>query len=149
MKKSCHYCGRIHEKDYDCGKKPHRIYGKYERKPEERGRYSYAFKQTSKQVKVDSGYLCAYCLYEGKLTYEDLETHHITKLVDAPELVCEESNLICLCRAHHRMADEGRLPTHILRQLASQRGTPQGVRLDFSKSPPPSPGPQIQKKFPK
>jgi len=127
MKYSCSWCGRIHEKSFDCGKKPAKDYSRYKRKAEEAGRYTYAFREKSKEIKKSSMNLCAVCLDQGRLEYNDLETHHIIKLVDAPELVCEDSNLICLCQRHHRMADRGQLGVKYLQDLTRHRDAPQGT----------------------
>lgn len=127
MLKSCQYCGRIHEKEYDCGCRPKRT--QFTRDEKETGRYSYAFTRKSREIKERSNHLCAVCFAEGKLTYDCLETHHITKLRDAPDLLLEDGNLICLCRQHHEMADNGDLSIEYLRRLAEERdeGYPRGV----------------------
>ena len=135
MLKSCHYCGRIHAKDYDCGKKPQRI--RYSKDSNEAGRYSYTFTMKSREIKERSHHLCAVCLTEGKLTYDGLETHHITKLREAPDLLLEDGNLICLCQRHHEMADAGLISADELRRLAAQRdeGCPGGVSFPPSGCP--------------
>ena len=120
MLKACQYCGRIHAKDYDCGRKPKRL-PRYQHDSSEAGRYSRAFTEKSQQVKERSHYLCAVCLDEGRITYKELETHHITKLRERPDLLTDDANLICLCRRHHRMADEGELSADYLRRLAAGR----------------------------
>ena len=126
MLKSCQYCGRIHQKNYDCGKKP--VRSKRTRDEREAGRYSYAFTIKSREIKERSNHLCAVCLKEGRLTYDGLETHHITKLTEAPDLLLEDSNLICLCQRHHEMADAGKISQAQLRRLAEERdeGYPRG-----------------------
>ena len=131
MKYSCSWCGKIHEKNFDCGRKPKRDYSSYRRKAEEAGRYTYAFKEKSKEIKRNSMNLCAVCLDQGILQYDELETHHIIKLVDAPEKVCDDDNLICLCKRHHRMADRGQLREEYLSELARGRDTPQGGEVIF------------------
>lgn len=133
MLKACHYCGRIHAKNYDCGKKPQR----HGRDAREAGRYSYAFTQKSREIKERSDHLCAACLQEGVLTWDGLETHHITKLMDAPELLLDDDNLICLCQRHHEMADAGKLDADWLRGLAKARdeGYPREVWPGAGKVP--------------
>lgn len=121
MKKSCQYCGRVHDKKYDCGKKPKKDYSRYQRTDSEAGRYSHAFRVKSEQIKKRSHYLCSYCLANNMLTYDGLETHHITKLRDRPELLLDDSNLICLCKRHHKLADDGKIDAELLRELARQR----------------------------
>ena len=133
MLKSCQYCGRIHARGFDCGKKPKR--SRYSRESSEAGRYSYAFTMKSREIKERSYHLCAVCLTEGKLTFEGLETHHITKLRDAPDLLLEDGNLICLCQRHHELADAGLISAEELRRLAAERdeGGPGGVSLPLSR----------------
>ena len=120
MLKACTYCGRIPAKDFDCGKKPKRQ-PRYQHDSSEAGRYSRAFTEKSQQVKADSHYLCAVCLDEGKLNWQELETHHIIKLRERPDLLTDDGNLICLCRRHHRMADDGELDPDYLRRLTAGR----------------------------
>ena len=123
MLTTCRYCGRIHPKGYACEKKPKRFSRRTE---EEQGRYTYAFARKSAEIKERSHYLCAVCLDEGRLICDGLETHHIVKLRDRPDLLLEDSNLICLCADCHRKADAGRIPAERLRELAARRdrGTP-------------------------
>lgn len=120
MLKACHYCGRIHAKDFDCGRKA-KPRPRYSHDSSEAGRYSRAFTEKSQAVKEESHYLCAVCMDEGVITYRDLETHHIIKLRDRPDLLTEDGNLICLCRRHHGMADRGELDADYLRRLAARR----------------------------
>ena len=120
MLKACQYCGRIHAKNYDCGKKPSRP-ARYNRDSLEAGRYSYAFTQKSKTIKERSHYLCEVCRDNGVLNYNNLETHHIIKLRERPDLLLEDDNLICLCAAHHEQADRGEISEEYLSQLARKR----------------------------
>ena len=115
---TCRYCGRIHPLKYVCGHKPKRFSRRTE---EEQGRYTYAFARKSAEIKERSHYLCAVCLDEGRLTCDGLETHHIVKLRDRPDLLLEDSNLICLCADCHRKADAGQIPAERLRELAARR----------------------------
>lgn len=118
MLRSCAYCGRIHDSKHDCGKRPVKH---SKRTSAELGRYSYAFEVKSKQIKERSHYLCAYCLLKGKFNSECLETHHIVKLRERPDLLLEDSNLICLCYEHHKQADQGRIDSNLLQKLACER----------------------------
>lgn len=120
MLKACQYCGKVHAKNYDCGKKPARP-SRYQRDSSEAGRYSYAFTEKSKEIKERSHYLCAVCLENGSITYDELETHHIIKLKERPDLLTEDSNLICLCSKHHKMADRGEIHADYLMMLAGKR----------------------------
>lgn len=118
MLRSCKYCGRIHDSRYDCGRKPKKI---YRRSAEVSGRYTHAWDVKSREIKSRSNYLCSVCLDEGALTYEGLETHHIVKLIDRPDLLLDDSNLICLCRKHHELAEKGAISAEKLREIVRKR----------------------------
>lgn len=116
--RSCPWCGRIHARDHDCGKRPAKP---NRRTADEAGRYTNAWKAKSDDIKSRSHYLCAVCLADGVYTYECLETHHIVKLRERPDLLLEDGNLICLCRRHHEMAERGEIQADRLRKLAAER----------------------------
>ncbi|MBO7275259.1 MAG: HNH endonuclease, partial [Clostridia bacterium] len=118
MLRSCHWCGKIHDSKLNCGKRPQR---QYRRSQEESGRYTAAWNRKSDEIKERSHYLCSVCLADGVLTYDELETHHIVKLRDRPDLLLEDSNLICLCVKHHKMAERGKISADRLRGLAAKR----------------------------
>ena len=94
------------------------------RKEVEKGRYTSAWHQKSEEIKERSNYLCAVCLDNRILTYDGLEVHHIVKIADRPELLLEDSNLICLCVQHHKRADRGCISPDYLMRLARLRDTP-------------------------
>ena len=75
----------------------------------------------SLEIRERSHWLCAVCLDHKVITHESLEVHHIIKLRDNPELLLEDSNLICLCTKHHKQADEGEIDVDYLRMLAQMR----------------------------
>ena len=70
--------------------------------------------------------MCAYCLMQKELTYENLEVHHVVKLNERPDLLLEDSNLICLCVKHHKQADCGEISKTDLYRLIRLRDTPGG-----------------------
>lgn len=115
---SCRYCGRIHERNLDCGKKP-----KYKRKYKayEKVRYTKDMRDKSKEIKRRANYLCEVCKLEGKYVYERLETHHIIKLIDDLTLALEDTNLICLCRNCHEKAEKGDIPIDFLYKITRNR----------------------------
>ena len=124
MLRSCPYCGRIHDTKFDCGKKPK---SEYKRKYETAVRYTTPMKKKSVEIKEKAHYICEVCADEGtvfdrsKEDREHLETHHIIKLVDIPDLALDNSNLICLCRYHHELAEKGAIDADYLRKLAQKR----------------------------
>ena len=119
MLKSCPYCGRIHERDYDCGQRPGRI--RYNRSKEEMVRYTRSMREKAREIKERQKYLCPICLSHGDLRNRPLEAHHIIKLRLRPDLLLEDGNLIALCEEHHKQADRGEISEDLLRELARKR----------------------------
>ena len=115
--KSCSRCGKIHPRNYKCN-----IGRTYQPKTgADRLRSQRRWTEKAKQIKEDAQGLCEYCKSLGIYTYDNLEVHHITKLRDNPNEWINDSNLICLCRRHHKEADNGEIPAEKLRELAEKR----------------------------
>ena len=111
--KACSRCGRVHRYEYQCNK------GKVYKGGEERrlrSRHKWAVK--SHEVREGANHLCEVCRDNNIFTYDDLEVHHIEKLRERPELWLENENLICLCKNHHKQADEGKIDKDYLKRLA-------------------------------
>ena len=124
MKKSCTYCGRIHDRNYICPKKPVR---KKHSTDQSKFRSSYAWTKKALTIKRRDGYLCQVCLrglYEPRRRHEsdNLEVHHIEKVVDCYDRRLEGDNLITLCGRHHEMADAGLIPASLLTEIAREQG---------------------------
>lgn len=126
---SCKYCGRIHEKNFDCGKKPKKIYK--QRSENDRFRWTKAWKNKREEIKERDKNLCQVCIrniyqLSGYIyTYDKLEVHHAEKIKDNPELALENSNLITLCEGHHEMAENGTIPLSTIKQIIrEQESTP-------------------------
>ena len=118
MLKSCKYCGKIHDSRFDCGKKP-----KCRKRGTESDRFhsSNRWTETAKAIKERDHYLCQACLHnldgEGvRYTTDALEVHHIEPVAEAWGSRLDWDNLITLCRAHHEMAEDGRISREALRQ---------------------------------
>ena len=120
MKRSCKYCGRIHDSKYDCGKKPE-YRGSRKIKEAEAGRYTNRWKVKARQIKEDAHWLCECCADRGVFTYGNLEAHHIIPLIQAPELLLEDENLVALCRSCHEQAENGEINRVYLQELALRR----------------------------
>ena len=114
--KSCGRCGKIHAYNEKCyvGKE-------YKKNRIDNLRSKYAWTLKAEEIKRASNYLCAICLQEGIYTYDGLETHHIVKLQDNPDGLLDNYNLICLCKYHHKQADNGEIDKDLLLRLASER----------------------------
>ena len=124
MTKACSRCGRIHQSGYKCN--AGRIYrGGDERKL----RATNKWHEKARAIKEQAQSLCELCRTENRYRYDHLEVHHIEKLTDHPELLLEDSNLICLCQECHKQADAGKIDKDLLKRLAADRGAnnPPGV----------------------
>ena len=116
MFKACSRCGKIHPANYNC------TAGRVYRGGEERKlRAKYAWEKKSKEVRAKADYLCEVCRDQGIYSYNNVEVHHIEKLKDAPEMLLEDSNLVCLCTKHHKDADAGLIDKAYLSHLAGIR----------------------------
>lgn len=123
MLKSCPYCGKIHDKKYNCPKKPVR-----QRQDNRQGKFRSTYKWTKKAqaVKRRDGYLCQVCLrglYHPERRYESegLEVHHIQTVASCYEKRLDGYNLLTLCERHHKMADAGKIPAKELQMIAAEQ----------------------------
>ncbi len=117
--KSCKYCGRIVDRNHVCPKKPKKK--QYARTEAEQGRYTYAWERKSLEIRERSLYMCAVCRDQGRVSCDNLEVHHIIPLVDRPDLLLEDENLICLDDWHHEQAERGEISREYLFRLAKER----------------------------
>lgn len=115
MLRVCSRCGKIHDKYQKCYK------GQKHAGDERQLRDLNAWDLKSKQVRDEAHYLCEVCREAGVINYQDLEVHHIEKLKDQPDLLLEDTNLVCLCREHHKQADKGEITKEHLKELALRR----------------------------
>lgn len=122
MLKSCPYCGKIHDKKYNCPKKPVR-----QRQDNRQSKFRSTYKWTKKAqaVKRRDGYLCQVCLrglYHPERQYETegLEVHHIQTVASCYEKRLDGYNLLTLCKRHHKMADAGKIPAKELQMIAAE-----------------------------
>lgn len=116
MYKACSRCGKIHSYNYKCNK------GKvYKHNEIDKLRNTKRWARKSVEIREASKYLCSVCLDEGLYNYKDVEIHHIIKLQDEPERLLDNYNLICLCKYHHKLADNNKLDKDYLFKLAKER----------------------------
>lgn len=122
MLKACGWCGRMHDINTECPKKPTQKGRKYGSKTDaDKLRNTYRWRRKREQIKADAHYLCEVCADQGKITNKHLEVHHIIKLNANPDLLTDDDNLICLCVTHHKQADAGQIDAIYLKQLAKKR----------------------------
>lgn len=123
MKKSCVYCGRVHEKDFICPNKPKKVKNKTTK---DKFRSTIVWQKKRKSIADRDMWLCRVCLEQGYLNSESLQVHHITPLSDDYSLRLEDSNLITLCPFHHEQAERGEISAEHLRDLADTPPVPEG-----------------------
>jgi 5-methylcytosine-specific restriction protein A len=118
MFKLCSQCGRLH--DFNAG-------------PCHAGRFkkrtiAVQFRNTSrwqrkrKQIRERDKNLCQICLLDvydthRMYTYDNIEVNHIIPINEDINRALDDNNLICLCSHHHKMADRGMIPRHIMQAL--------------------------------
>ena len=120
MLKSCSKCGRIHEHNYICKAITRINSGSLSNK----FRNTQAWKKKRKIVFDRDKGLCQLCirnLYDtyGRIYNNSIEVHHIEPIVEEYELRLDQGNLISLCTYHHKMADRGKIPKQVLKDIVN------------------------------
>ena len=124
MFKACSRCGKIHPYNQKCN------VGKvYVTTDERKLRSKNKWHEKSEEIRESANYLCEVCRDQGKITYDNLEVHHIIPLKIAPELLLDNLNLVCLCSYHHKLAEAGEIKASYLQELAKKRekDMPRGI----------------------
>lgn len=123
IKKSCKYCGRVHDENYRCNKKPVK-----KKKTDDivRFRNSPRWQKKRKQIKERDNYLCQICireLYGTKRKYNsaNLQVHHAVPINSNEDLKLDENNLITLCSMHHSMCDKSKIPYKEVKKIINEQ----------------------------
>ena len=114
MLRSCKYCGGIHQRGYECPRKPKR---QKVRTNQSDIRSTNKWTNKSREIRERDHHLCQVCLATGVICYDGIEAHHIIPLEEAPEYAFDNDWLISLCTMHHKQADSGRIERNMLRSL--------------------------------
>lgn len=111
MQKTCKYCGRIHNINYECPQKPKRQY--YEKKNTEADRFrgSKAWQNKRKEIRQRDKNLCQICIrdlyYTDKIyNFNDIQVHHNIPINEDYNKRLDNNNLISLCPYHHKLAED-------------------------------------------
>lgn len=121
MRKSCRYCGHIHDVGYACPARPCRH--KQGGRKADAFRSTYQWQRKREQIKERDHHLCQWCQHAlHVITSTGIEVHHIEPLEERPDLCDEDENLISLCTADHKKADAGVLPRARLHEIARANG---------------------------
>ena len=121
MKKACIYCGKVHEKNYICEKKPKRVNFKGDSLAD-KFRSSADWKNKREEVKKRDRYMCVACYNNlagtvKRLNTENLSVHHIVPIQADYSKRLDSDNLITLCPVHHELAESGQISAEVLRKL--------------------------------
>lgn len=122
MKKTCKYCGRVHEKGFVCSQKP----VKNKRFTDfDKFRSSGAWQNKRYDIKKRDFFCCRLCflkVFEQKITDFYTEVHHIIPLAEDYSKRLDDDNLITLCRHHHEEAENGVISREELVQALPRQG---------------------------
>ena len=117
------YCGRIHDENYICSKKPIK-----KKKIDDivKFRSSTKWNKKRKQIKERDSYLCQICIRElygtkRKYNYKCLQVHHAIPISSNEELKLNDDNLITLCSMHHAMCERGKIPYMKVREIIKEQ----------------------------
>lgn len=128
MLKSCRYCGRTHNEDFTCPKKPvhKRKYKPKENTETVKFRSSYKWNVQRELIKKRDNYLCQICFRElyftvKKYNYWNVQVHHVIPISTDKNLRLDSSNLITLCPFHHRMCESGEIPKNLVIKIINEQ----------------------------
>lgn len=124
MLKSCSYCGSIHDRNYQCPKKPNRK--KFNQSEADKFRNTSRWRKKSVEIRTRDKGLCQVCirkLYntQQQYTFDTIEVHHIVPLNEDITYGLKNKWLLSLCKYHHYMADAGEIPRDELHLIAKEQ----------------------------
>lgn len=123
MLKSCKYCGRIHDSKYDCGRRP-----QIQKKITyiDCFRSSRRWREKREQIRERDKNLCQLCirgLYgaDRQYNYEELSVHHAIPIEKDYDKRLDDDNLLTLCGMHHELAESGKIPYLVIKQIIDEQ----------------------------
>ena len=123
---TCSKCGIV-PRGHRC---PYKTYKKKAYDTEaDKFRKSKRWTNKSIEVRQRDKYLCKVCmanLYNTiqQFNYNELDVHHIVPINEDYNKRLDNDNLISLCRYHHKMADDGKIPREVLYSLINNPPVP-------------------------
>lgn len=72
------------------------------------------------EIRKRDRFLCQVCLLDNRYIFNGLEVHHIIPIIEKWEKRLDNYNLITLCTACHKLADNGKIDAIFLGQLAAK-----------------------------
>lgn len=126
--RSCKYCGRIHDRRHDCGRKP-----KYKKRFTniDGFRSTAAWQKKREQIRQRDMNLCQICIRNlygtiQQYTYDGLSVHHAEPVEQAWNKRLDDDNLLLVCDMHHEMAEAGEIPLDEIQRIISEQQSPPG-----------------------
>jgi 5-methylcytosine-specific restriction protein A len=125
MLKSCKYCGSIHDRTYQCPKKP--IYKKHNFSDADSFRNTTLWRKKSAEIRKRDNGLCQLCmrmLYhtQKQYTFDTIEVHHIVPINENSKRGLDNYNLLTVCKYHHNMCEAGgEIPREIQHMIAKEQ----------------------------
>ena len=119
---TCKYCGVV-RRGHQC---PHRkTYHKKGNKKSDAFRKTKMWTNKSIEIRQRDRYLCQVCLRNlyntlDFLNHKNVDVHHITPIEEDYNRRLDNDNLISLCRYHHKMADDGKIPRKVLYDIVAE-----------------------------
>ena len=135
MRKSCAYCGRIHDVMYKCPQSKRKQSCNKKEYDYDKYRNTVGWQKKREEIKERDMHMCQICV-RGFYNYgarryntKDTSVHHIVPLKDDYDQRDNNLNLITLCDCHHKMADKGEIDNKLLLSIAREQETipPEGV----------------------
>ena len=131
MRRSCPYCGRIHDGKYICPQKQQKIEDRQSYRSKSNQKIynfhrSQDWKNKSIEIRQRDSYCCQVCmrgLHEPIRKYEtdDISVHHIVPIAEDWDRRMDNDILVSLCRRHHEMADTGEISSEELMRIAEEQ----------------------------
>lgn len=116
MLRSCAYCGRIHDTNIDCGKKPKK---NWRRTYKDKYRSTSEWQRIRAAVRERDKNLCQICIRNlygtiERFNYKGLSVHHCIPIEQDENKRDDRMNLLTLCERHHEMAESGAIPLELV-----------------------------------
>lgn len=122
--KTCTYCHKIHDVKMKCTAKKGYYRDKNTRYEKDKDYIKFikskVWNEKSQEIKRLDSYRCLVCQSLGLISPVYLEVHHIIKFRNDTSLGLDNSNLITLCIAHHKMADANKIQASELHSLINK-----------------------------
>lgn len=119
--KTCTYCRKIHSDKKKCTAKRGYYREKNTRYEKDKDYIKFIkskqWNGKSQEIKRLDSYRCLVCQSLDLISPVYLEVHHITKFRNDSSLKLDNNNLITLCVAHHKQADNNKISTNELHRL--------------------------------